>query len=83
MFLIMSLLGRPVYDPNPLKPNPNPQKHVSGSCRVRGLGQTLTPLGPGSSNAVAGFSRQHTGSVWHTAGRGTMSGWCIASGQRT
>ena len=43
-FLIVSLLGRPVYDPNPLRPNPNPKKSVSGSCRVRGLGRTLTPL---------------------------------------
>ena len=44
MFLIVSLSGRPVYDPNPLRPNPNPKKPVLGSCRVRGLGQTLTPL---------------------------------------
>ena len=40
----MLLSGRPVYDPNPLRPNPNPEKSVSGSCRVRGLGRTLTPL---------------------------------------
>ena len=40
----MSLSGRPVYDPNPLRPNPNPKKPVSGSCRVHGLGRTLTPL---------------------------------------
>ena len=40
----MLLSGRPVYDPNPLRPNPNPEKPVSGSCRVRGLGRTLTPL---------------------------------------
>ena len=40
----MLLSGRPVYDPNPLRPNPNPKKPVSGSCRVRGLGRTLTPL---------------------------------------
>ena len=40
----MLLSDRPVYDPNPLRPNPNPKKPVSGSCRVRGLGQTLTPL---------------------------------------
>ena len=43
-FLIMSLSGRPVYDPNPLRPNPNPKKTVLGSCRVHGLGRTLTPL---------------------------------------
>ena len=36
---------RPIYDPNPLKPNPNPKKPVLGSCRVHGLGRTLTPLG--------------------------------------
>ena len=27
-FLILSLLDRPVYDSNPLRPNPNPQNHV-------------------------------------------------------
>ena len=43
-FLIVLLSGRPVYDPNPLRPNPNPKKPVLGSCRVRGLGRTLTPL---------------------------------------
>ena len=43
-FLIVSLLGRPVYDPNPLRSNPNPKKPVSDSCHVRGLGWTLTPL---------------------------------------
>ena len=43
-FLIVLLSGRPVYDPNPLRPNPNPKKPVSGSCRVHGLGRTLTPL---------------------------------------
>ena len=43
-FLIVLLSGWPVYDPNPLRPNPNPEKPVSGSCRVRGLGRTLTPL---------------------------------------
>ena len=40
----MSLSGRPVYDPNPLRPNPNPKKPMSGSCCIRGLGRTLTPL---------------------------------------
>ena len=40
----MLLSGRPVYNPNPLRPNPNLKKSVSGSCRVRGLGRTLTPL---------------------------------------
>ena len=40
----MSLSGQPVYDPNPLRPNPNPKKPVSGSCCVRGLGRILTPL---------------------------------------
>jgi len=44
MFLIVSRSGRPVYDPDLLRLNPNPQKPVSDSCRVRGLGQTLTPL---------------------------------------
>ena len=43
-FLIVSLSGRPVYDPNPLRSNPNPKKPVSDSCHVRGLGWTLTPL---------------------------------------
>ena len=43
-FLIVSLSSRPVYDPNPLRSNPNPKKPVLGSCRVRGLGRTLTPL---------------------------------------
>ena len=43
-FLIVSLSDRPIYDPNPLRPNPNPKKPVSASCRVRRLGQTLTPL---------------------------------------
>ena len=43
-FLIVSLSGWPVYDPNPLRSNPNLKKPVSGSCRVRGLGRTLTPL---------------------------------------
>ena len=43
-FLIVLLSGRPVYDPNSLRPNPNPEKLVSGSCRVRRLGRTLTPL---------------------------------------
>ena len=36
-FLIVSLSGRPIYDPNPLRPNPNPKKPVLGSCRVRGF----------------------------------------------
>ena len=43
-FLIVSLTDRPVYDPNLLRSNPNPKKPVSGSCRVHGLGRTLTPL---------------------------------------
>ena len=43
-FLIVSFTGRPIYDPNPLKPNPNPKKPVLSSCHVRGLGRTLTPL---------------------------------------
>ena len=43
-FLIVSLSGQPVYDPNPLKSNLNPKKSMSGLCRVRGLGRTLTPL---------------------------------------
>ena len=48
-FLIVSLSGQPVYDPNLLRSNPNPKKPVSSSCRVRGLGQTLTPLPARSS----------------------------------
>ena len=48
----MSLSGRPVYDPNPLRPNPNPKKPVLGSCRVRGLGRTLTPLSESSQIRV-------------------------------
>ena len=36
----MLLLGRQVYDLNPLKPNPNPQKQ----SRVCELGHTLTLL---------------------------------------
>ena len=43
-FLIVSLLGRPIYDPNPLRHNPNPQKPMSGLYRVRGFGRTLTLL---------------------------------------
>ena len=43
-FLIVLLSSWPVYDPNPLRPNPNLKKSVSGSCRVRGLARTLTPL---------------------------------------
>ena len=31
MVLIVSLLGWPVYDPNPLRPNPNQKKYMSGS----------------------------------------------------
>ena len=44
MFFIMLLSGRPVYDPNSLRPNPNQKKPVSGSCCVRRLGRTLIPL---------------------------------------
>ena len=43
-FLIVLLLGWPVYDPNQLRSNPNPKKPMSGSCRVRGLGRALTAL---------------------------------------
>ena len=43
-FFIVSLSGWPVYDPNPLRFNHNPKKPVLGSCRVHGLGRTLTPL---------------------------------------
>ena len=39
-FLIVSLLDQPVYDSNPLRPNPNSQK----TCRVCELGHTLTLL---------------------------------------
>ena len=44
MFLIVSLLGRPDYDPNPLRSNPNPKTPVSGLCHVHGLDRTMTPL---------------------------------------
>jgi len=44
MFLIILLSGRPVYDPNSLRSNPNQKKPMSCLCRVRGLGRTLTPL---------------------------------------
>ena len=44
-FLIVSHSGWPVYHPNSLRHSPNPQKPMSSSCHVRGLGQTLTPLG--------------------------------------
>ena len=43
-FLIVLLSGRPIYDPNPLRLNPNPEKPMLGSCRVRRFGRTLTPL---------------------------------------
>ena len=43
-FLIVLLSGRSIYDPNPLKSNPNSKKSVSGFCRVHGLGRILTPL---------------------------------------
>ena len=35
LFLIVSLFGRPVYDPNLLRPNPNLQKPMLSSCHVR------------------------------------------------
>ena len=44
LFLFVSRLGQPVYDLNLLRPNPNPQKPVSGSCHVRELGRILTPV---------------------------------------
>ena len=40
----MLLSSQPVYGPNPLRPNLDPQKLVLGSCRVHGSGPTLTPL---------------------------------------
>ena len=43
-FLIMLLSSQPVYDLNPLRPNPNPKKPVSGSCCVHRLGRALTAL---------------------------------------
>ena len=43
-FPIVSLLGQPIYDPNPLRPNFNSEKPMSSSCRVRGLDQILTLL---------------------------------------
>ena len=49
-FLIISFSGRPVYNSNPLRPNINPKKSISGSCRVHELGRTLTPLSIGLGN---------------------------------
>ena len=43
-FLIVSLSSQPIYDLNSLRPNPNPQKPMSGSCHIHKLGWTLTPL---------------------------------------
>ena len=43
-FLIVLCLDRPIYDSNLLRPSLNPQKPVSGLCRVRGLVRTLTLL---------------------------------------
>ena len=43
-FLIVSLLGRPIYDPNSLKSNPNPKNPVSSLYRVHELGHVLTTL---------------------------------------
>ena len=43
-FLIVLLLGQLIYDPNPLRHNPNLEKPVLGSCRVHGLGRALTTL---------------------------------------
>ena len=41
---IVSLSSWSVYDPNPLRPNPDPQKPVLSLCHVCGLGRILTPL---------------------------------------
>ena len=57
----MLFSGRPVYDPNPLRPNPNPKKSVSGSCRVRGLGRTLTPLYAGPVDNIKGGATAYSG----------------------
>ena len=43
-FLIVLLSSWLFYDLNLLRLNPNPQKHVSSSCHIRGLGWTLTLL---------------------------------------
>ena len=43
-FLSCHFRVNPFMTQNPLRPNPNPKKPVSGLCRVRGLGRTLTPL---------------------------------------
>ena len=40
----MLFSSRSIYDPNPLRPNPNSQKLVSSSCRIYRLSWTLTPL---------------------------------------
>ena len=42
-FLIMSLSGQSIYDPNPLRPNYNPQNLISCSCWACGSCQILTP----------------------------------------
>ena len=64
----MSLLGRPVYDPNPLRPNPNLQKLMLSSCCVRGLGRTLTLL-----NAAFHLS------AWGLDPVGYSRGWNLSS----
>ena len=43
-FGLTHLWPKPIYDPNPLRPNPNLKKPMSGSCRIHGLGRRLTPL---------------------------------------
>ena len=50
----MLLSGRPVYDPNSLRFNLNPQKSMSCSCRICELGQTFTSLflGVGPINSL-------------------------------
>ena len=53
IFHIVSISSLLIYDPNPLRPFPNQQKPVSGSYRVCGLSQTLTPLIESKQDASA------------------------------
>ena len=59
----MLFSGRPVYDSDSLRPNPKPQKPVSGSYRVCGLDQTLTPLLNNQGDHVYRDEHMHGGCV--------------------
>ena len=62
-FLIMLFSDQPVYDPDSLRPNPNPQKPVLDSYRVRGLGRILTPLLNNQGDHVYRDEHMHGGCV--------------------